>query len=215
MPEGDVARRILESSRRLLAEKGWNGLTVSAICAEAGVYRAAVNYHFGSKEGLAAVLLESLVHEAAHRLMTNVRRIPPNEVRIRETAKGFDMLGGRDLQVAFFEAFAHLIRDPDLRLHLERLYEDANGIAAVAMSGGQPDKVPALYPYAVMLVAFVDGVIIQQLASPEKDFGAIIDAFSSMLAPIVAELVNSHPRADSDEKGMADLSESVELVEQT
>jgi AcrR family transcriptional regulator len=195
-PEAEVARRILEASRRLLADKGWSGLTVSAICREAGVYRAAISYHFGSKEGLAGVLIESLVHEAAYRMMTNVRRIPPSEDRIRETAKGFDMLGGRDLQVAFFEAFSHLFRDPRLRVHLERLYEDADSIAAVAMSGGKPDRVPDLYPYAVMLVAFVDGIIIQQLASPEKDFEPIIEAFSSMLTPVVAALVNGEGSAE-------------------
>ncbi len=174
-------------------EHGWKGLTISAICREAGVYRAAINYHFGGKEGLAAVLLERLVHDAAFGMMTTVRGLLPSDLRVRETVRGFDMLGGVDLQVAFFEAFTHLLRDPELRKHLEHLYQDANTIAAVAMSGGDPDRVGDLYRYAVMVVAFADGLIIQQLISPERDFEPTIEAFSAMLTPTIDALVNEKP----------------------
>ncbi|OFW59459.1 MAG: hypothetical protein A2133_07485 [Actinobacteria bacterium RBG_16_64_13] len=197
--ETEIGTRILEASRRLLADKGWSGLTISAICKEAGVYRAAISYHFGSKEGLAAVLLENLVHEAAFRMMTTVRRTAPSDLRVRDTVRGFDMLGGRELQVVFFEAFTHLIRDPDLRQHLRRLYQDANGMAAIAMGGGNPGKVPELYPYAVMLVAFADGLIIQQLASPEEDFEPVIEAFSRMLTPVIAEIVSDDQAGPSND----------------
>lgn len=204
VPETEVGKRILEASKRLLADKGWSGLTVSAICEEAGVYRAAISYHFGSKEGLAAVLLESLVHEAAYRMMTTVRRTAPNDLRVRETVRGLDMLGGQELQVVFFEAFTHLVRDPDLRQHLRRLYQDATSMAAMALGGGNPDRVPALYPYAAMLVAFADGIIIQQLINPDEDFEPMIDAFSRLLTPAIADLVTDAQSAAPSEEMAGD-----------
>jgi len=49
----DNARgRILETSKRLFAEQGFEGVTVRDICREADANLALVNYHFGDKLGL-------------------------------------------------------------------------------------------------------------------------------------------------------------------
>ena len=50
----DTQRRVLESACRLFAEKGYAGTTVADICERAGANKAAVNYHFRSKENLYA-----------------------------------------------------------------------------------------------------------------------------------------------------------------
>ena len=189
--ETDVARRILDASRRLLAEKGWSGITVSDICGEAGVYRAAINYYFGSKENLIGVMLEELLRESAYQVLAKVGAIPFTDQRVLETLKAFFMLGGTDLQVAFLESFTHLMRDDDLRAHVDRMYRETGFIAASTLGGGRPDTIPQLYPIARMLVAFVDGLQIQQLASPEEDFEAALAAFAAVLTPAVAHIVDS------------------------
>ncbi|WP_456432320.1 CerR family C-terminal domain-containing protein [Thermosulfuriphilus sp.] len=45
-------QRLLQVSERLFAAKGFKAVTVREITASAGVHLSAVNYHFGSKEGL-------------------------------------------------------------------------------------------------------------------------------------------------------------------
>jgi AcrR family transcriptional regulator len=51
---------ILQTAGRLFAERGYERTTSKEICAAAGTNIAAVNYHFGNKEGLyAAVLVEA------------------------------------------------------------------------------------------------------------------------------------------------------------
>ncbi len=56
--DGDATRRqILEVAGRLYAEKGFARTTTKEICAAAGTNIAAVNYHFGGKDGLYETVL--------------------------------------------------------------------------------------------------------------------------------------------------------------
>lgn len=50
---------LLDTAERLFAEKGYDQVSVRAINAAAGLNPGAVHYHFGSKPGLVAALLEA------------------------------------------------------------------------------------------------------------------------------------------------------------
>ena len=52
------AQRILETAGRLFAEEGFESTTVRSIAAEARVNHALIYYHWGSKKGLLAAVLE-------------------------------------------------------------------------------------------------------------------------------------------------------------
>lgn len=66
--DGESTRaQLLEVAGRLFAEHGYLGTSSKEICLRAGVNMAAVNYHFGSRDGLyGAVLVE------AHRQLVSV-----------------------------------------------------------------------------------------------------------------------------------------------
>jgi AcrR family transcriptional regulator len=51
-------RRILKAASRVFAERGYEGASIRDIVARADVNQAAINYHFGSKEGLYRAVLE-------------------------------------------------------------------------------------------------------------------------------------------------------------
>ena len=56
----ETRRQILDTAGRVYAEKGFARTTSKEVCARAGVNMAAVNYHFGGKDGLyEAVLIEA------------------------------------------------------------------------------------------------------------------------------------------------------------
>ncbi|MFM2170054.1 MAG: hypothetical protein RI957_283 [Verrucomicrobiota bacterium] len=57
--KGDVTKsRLMEAAERLIAEKGFDAVSVRDITGLAKANVAAVNYHFGSREGLLGALLE-------------------------------------------------------------------------------------------------------------------------------------------------------------
>jgi len=53
----DTQSAVLDAARHLFAEKGYPATSLREITREAGVNLAAVNYHFGSKEGLLIALV--------------------------------------------------------------------------------------------------------------------------------------------------------------
>lgn len=69
MTQRDTKDRILDAAEELFASDGYVGTSLRGITTAADVNLAAVNYHFGSKEGLLAALFER-------------RLVPLNKVRL-------------------------------------------------------------------------------------------------------------------------------------
>jgi AcrR family transcriptional regulator len=59
-PADTTRDRLLDAAERLFAQHGYQATTMRAVTTEAAANIAAVNYHFGSKQGL----LEAVVHRA-------------------------------------------------------------------------------------------------------------------------------------------------------
>lgn len=71
--KGDGTKgRLLEATENLVAEKGFDGVSVRDITGLAKANVAAVNYHFGSREGLLAAVLEHRMKPLAEERITNL-----------------------------------------------------------------------------------------------------------------------------------------------
>ena len=57
-PSIATRRRILKAASHIFAEHGYEGASIRDMVAKADVNQAAINYHFGSKEGLYRAVLE-------------------------------------------------------------------------------------------------------------------------------------------------------------
>ena len=56
----ETGEKIIECAGQLIAEKGFASVTSKEICRAAGVNLAAVNYHFGRRDGLYLAVLENV-----------------------------------------------------------------------------------------------------------------------------------------------------------
>jgi AcrR family transcriptional regulator len=62
--DSDAREQILKAGRRLFLAGGYRGVSLRSIAAEAGVDAALISYHFGSKRGLFAAIMQLNVSPA-------------------------------------------------------------------------------------------------------------------------------------------------------
>lgn len=112
-------QRILDASKRLFSERGYEGASLRAIADAAGVNLAAAHYHFGSKE--------KLLEAAFARCMT-----PINEERMRR----LDLLEAQDANPtveaivrAFVEPGLELEGDDDLPRLVARIFAEPRSLS--------------------------------------------------------------------------------------
>ncbi|QDR81152.1 TetR/AcrR family transcriptional regulator [Sporomusa termitida] len=69
--EKDAKEKLIAAGERLFAAKGLAGVSIRQLAKEAGTNSALISYHFGSKEGLYAAILENQfapIHELLDRV---------------------------------------------------------------------------------------------------------------------------------------------------
>ena len=114
----DTRAALIDAARAVFIEQGYDGATVRAIAAKAGVDAAMVNHWFGSKEGLfaeAVLKLPFSPHELAERLLDgDVDNLGQRIVRTFLTT--WDTTGGGVFtalmrSITSHELAAHVLRD--------------------------------------------------------------------------------------------------------
>src|ERR1041384_8445423 len=68
----ETEKRLLEAAGEIFAEYGYRAPTVRQICEKAGANLAAINYHFGDKEGLYMAVLRSVPSAQAEKYPSNL-----------------------------------------------------------------------------------------------------------------------------------------------
>ncbi|MDL2268409.1 TetR family transcriptional regulator [Desulfosarcina sp. OttesenSCG-928-G17] len=104
---GDTKTRILDTAEVLFAQKGFRQTSISQLARHAKVNLAAVNYHFGSKNGLMEALLERRlfpVHQLRMERLTAIQDEMRTEGQVPEAA---------ELISAFVEPAFSLTREAD------------------------------------------------------------------------------------------------------
>lgn len=71
----DTRTRILDAAERLFAERGIEAVSVRAILEEAGLNVALAHYHFGSREGLIAGLLQARVAPRMAEVLRSIEEV--------------------------------------------------------------------------------------------------------------------------------------------
>jgi TetR/AcrR family transcriptional regulator, regulator of cefoperazone and chloramphenicol sensitivity len=118
--EGETVRRLLESAAAEFARHGFAAARVRDIVDAAGVNLAAVNYHFGGKEGLyraTLTLLARRTQDEVPRESAEVRRLEPEEqLRVFTLVILERFLGGAQAS-PMARILAHELLDPTPAFH--------------------------------------------------------------------------------------------------
>jgi AcrR family transcriptional regulator len=185
-----TARRLVAAARRLLARDGFEALTVERVAAEAGAYRDAVRYYFGSKAAFVATVVDALAHEQSLEGALKTRDLPAGGERVRalvdaDRRLAEDLGSFRD----FFTILPHALRDEELRGRVARLYDWYRDLYVRALDGGDADRSAALGAYAHLMAAMTDGLAVQKLLDPPcVDLEALYGLWARMLERSLADV---------------------------
>ena len=174
-----TAQKILAAAKKLLAERGYQGMTLQAISAEAQVNKAGVWYYFGGKQQLVLALLEDVtVGESLH-----FGTMPPESATLAERV---NLIIGTPDQIRervrrfrpFYELLPEASRDAELHSHLRDYYQGWYDWAAEVLAPAVDSRAGAQRSAALGQLASIllDGIILEVvIAAPEFDLEAALE----------------------------------------
>ena len=165
----ETHQRILESAVRLVHRDGLPALTVAAVAAEAGVYKAAVSYHFGGKAGLMASLVTASFDEIDERIVAAARTRPPGRERVRFIVENWLDFVSPSNDLVFFDVLGYVLRKEEMRVQLQEFYQRwTDSILNLLQEGTETQSEPSR-ELALVLRMLIDGMTVERLIHPDRD----------------------------------------------
>lgn len=184
-----TAQRLLAAAQRLLTSGGFEALKLSAIARAAGESKASIGYHFGNKAGLVTALVDSFAHDANRGLIEDTGELPRGEERIHALIDGETRIAAdAESYQSFFEVLPHALRDEDLRERVAALYDGYRETVLRCLDAADPAAKEQLRPFAMLMIAIVDGLAIQHVLDPDgADVAAATDLWERLVRPYLTE----------------------------
>ncbi|GAA4534855.1 TetR/AcrR family transcriptional regulator [Amycolatopsis samaneae] len=170
----EVKRALQRAAVEVVAREGIRGLTYRSAAHAAGVTTGAVQHHFSSIDDLLRSSLDWVLEESAENGLLGARAgifAAGSDVRKRFAESS-------DIQIFQYRLVVESARREELRPTVRRLYESYfGGVAKDLASVGAPsmEGLVSLVYYAL------DGMFLHQVADPEADPGAALDALRALL----------------------------------
>ena len=178
-----TAKKILGAAKRILTERGYQGLTLQAISNAAGVNKAGVWYYFGGKEQLMLALLEEVAVTESHHFGARPAADATLDERIDLIVGSADQVEERvERFAAFYELLPEASRDAELRAHLMTYYQGWYSWASEVLTPTGMDsetrsrRSATVGQFASILL---DGIFMQMVvAAPDFDLEAALQDLS-------------------------------------
>ncbi|MDO5498514.1 MAG: TetR family transcriptional regulator [Propionibacteriaceae bacterium] len=193
--------RLLEAAVTQVATEGMRGLTHRKVEARAEVSQGLAKYHFGSLDGLIEQLLRHMMASQFDLIIVQpphlglLRNDPAaiaalhNDVRAALARS----LADKEMTRARFELYLHSSDKPHLQQIIATArHEFVERVAAVL-------QVPEPLIAARMLLAMVDGILLDQLSSPDQEFQDAASGYLLALAAASTTMPLSVPAATEDD----------------
>lgn len=213
-PRIDVAgvrrTQIVDAAARIIAGRGIQNLSLSAIEAETGMSRGQLTYYFKAKEDILLAVFDRMVRRMRERVGTadDPCRPPGADAWARIRALLTTVLGQpvpadfTQLQYTFLAQTGH--RD-DFRERLASLYEEWRSHMAADLAGSEP--LPAGDPRlaASLVQALIHGLVMQLQADPAAfDRTAMLELCLSVLDQMLNRPKPAPPATNPSGEGLSD-----------
>jgi AcrR family transcriptional regulator len=198
-----TAQKILAAAKRILTGRGYQGLTLQAISAEAHVNKSGVWYYFGGKQQLVLALLDDVAIRESHHFGALPSAGATLAERVYLIVGSAEQVGERVRRyAAFYELLPEASRDAELHKHLMAYYESWYEWAAEVLSSPVASSSPVAGSLPVVgsqtstrnSAAFgqfasilLDGIFMQMVvASPDFDLETALEQAREALTHLIA-----------------------------
>ena len=118
----ETARNLLIAAKEIVAEEGFEALTLKTVSERAGENKAMVSYYFDNKAGLIAAVLDSVIHDEYLDSLDRMKDVAHGERIPRLVEEMQRMAAWADDFQVFYELLPHVLRDEALRRRMAMLY---------------------------------------------------------------------------------------------
>jgi AcrR family transcriptional regulator len=180
----ETARKLLVAAKGIVAEEGFNALTLSAVSERAGENKAMISYYFDNKAGLIAAVVDSVIHDEYLDSLDRMKGVAVGD-RVECLVQEMQRLDSAALDFrVFFELLPQVLRDELLRRRLALLYRWYWSVKLEWL--GVPDGPgaladPDMLGLSQVLSAVIDGLAIQSAIDPALDLANPYRVFARML----------------------------------
>ncbi|CAG0983381.1 HTH-type transcriptional regulator AcrR [Myxococcaceae bacterium] len=174
-PQGASSReRILDAAIELISERGYSATSVDALCRRAGIVKTALYWHFGSKEGLLAAVIDRVASEWIDEIERSVYRVGEPVERLTRAVRGMRTLVEERpelLRLLLAVLFERAEGDTESRAALRRTFVRARRAIVDAIESSAPGvREPDLIAHTIL--SLMQGALLRRLVDPE---GADLD----------------------------------------
>lgn len=187
--------RLLEAATEHFASCGYAGTSVDDVCRSAGIVKSALYWHFESKEGLLAAVLEETADAWIDGILQSVQQTGDPLERLRRALAGMRELVERRpalLRLLHAMLVERSTANAETRAVLRRVFDRARAALARGIAEAIGSSPEGLETVAALVLAAFDGIFLQhQLRDDPQE----LDAVFSVLERTVIYLVWDRLRA--------------------
>jgi AcrR family transcriptional regulator len=168
--KGQLSReRIIEAAVELFSERGYAASGVDEIARRAGIEKAALYWHFGSKEGLLAMVLDRMDAQIVEGIVKRVSAVADSEQRLDLFVKGLESLvAERGYLVRLMLGVALERRgSPESRAAIQRIFERTRVAVEQGFEQGLGVKLPGADLIARLALAYLLEAAVREVVDPE------------------------------------------------
>ena len=187
--------RILEAAVALFSERGYAATGVHEIARRAGIEKAALYWHFGSKEGLLAAVMDRMDAEFVERIAKKVSQSATSDERLDLFVNGLKRLAaerGHLVRLMLTVALERGTVSSESRAAMQRIFERTRAAVVFGFEQALGAKLPDLDLIARLALAYLDEAAVRGAIDPE---GAEHERFFAHLRRLIVLDVEHQIRA--------------------